>query len=146
MSDMMRPPTPPMGGGMGGPPPGGGMRPPGGGMGKTSMLNPMDVAGKAATGGISKGMTVGQFLQSSFGISPDDPMEKFIQVMKQQSQNSTTAGKLGVQKPPMGGSPPMGGMGARPPMGGGMGGGRPSMPPSGGQGGPPSLEGLMNKL
>lgn len=136
MSDMMRPPTPPMGGGMGGPPPGGGMRPPGGGMGKTSMLNPMDVAGKAATGGISKGMTVGQFLQSSFGISPDDPMEKFIQVMKQQSQNSTTAGKLGVQQPPMGGRPPMGGMG----------GGRPPMPPSGGQGGPPSLEGLMNKL
>ena len=140
MSDMMPRGGMPPGGGMpSGPPMGGG-----GGMGKSSMLNPMDVAGKIATGGLSKGMTVGQFLQKNFGISPNDPMEKFVQVMKQQTQNATTPGKLGMgQKPPMPGGRPQGG----PPMGG-----RPMAgPPSGGasprpQGGPPSLDGLMNKL
>ena len=140
MSDPMmggRPPMPPSGGmPMGGSP--GGM--PGGGMaGKMSMLNPTDVAAKGAMGQISKGMTVGQFLQQNFGVSPNDPIEKFIQVMKQQSQNATMPGKLGISPQGPAPRPPMGGMGSPPgaPMGG---------PPMGGSSGPPNLEGLMSKL
>ena len=134
MSDM----RPPMGGPpMGGPPMG---QPMGGG--KQSMLNPMDAAGAAATGGMSRGMTVGQFLQKNFGISPNDPMEKFVQVMKQQTQNATIPGKLGMGQKPMGGPPqggrPMGGS----PMGAPMGGQASPRP----QSGSPDLGSLLNRL
>ena len=115
MSDMM-PQGPPQG------PPQGGMQ------GKMSMFNPTDVAAKAAMGDVRPDMTVGEFLQRNFGVSPDDPVQKLVEATKQQMQNRTMAGKLGMQQgPPQrpGASP------ARPPMG----------QPQGG-----SLEDLVNKL
>lgn len=139
MSDPMigggRPPMPPMGGG--GPPMGGG--PPGappGGPGKQSLLNPTDMAMKSASGAVRPGMTVAEFLQKNFGVSPNDPIEKFIQAAKGQAQNRTVMGKMGG--PPQGARPPMGG--GRPPMGGGA-------PPAGPMGGaPPSLDSIAGRM
>jgi hypothetical protein len=117
MSSPMIPPRPPMGGGgaprppmggggaprPGGPPPGG--PPPGGAQSKMSMFNPTDMAAKVSTGDIQQGMTVADFLQKNFGVSPNDPLEKLIEATKSQMQNRTMAGKLGVPQGP-GGSPP----------------------------------------
>jgi hypothetical protein len=117
MSDMMRPPA-------GGPAPGGMQE-------KMSLLNPTDMAAKAATGDVGRGQTVADFLQKNFGVRPEDPVEKLFAATKQQMQNRTMAGKLGVQQgqgaiprpnpapptrppaapgPGMGGPPPAGGL------------------------------------
>ena len=85
MSDMM-PQRPPQG------PPQGGMQ------GKMSMFNPTDVAAKAAMGDVRPDMTVGEFLQRNFGVSPDDPVQKLVEATKQQMQNRTMAGKLSLRK------------------------------------------------
>ena len=135
MSDpMMGGGRPPMGGPpMGGAPPGG---PPMGapGPGKQSLLNPTDMAMKSASGAVRPGMTVAEFLQKNFGVSPNDPIEKFIQAAKGQAQNRTTMGKMGG--PPQ--RPPMGGMGGPPPGG---------APPAGPMGGaPPNLDSIMGKM
>jgi hypothetical protein len=98
MSSAMAPPMggAPMGGAPGGPPPGG--PPPGGMQSKMSMFNPTDIAAKASTGDIQPGMTVADFLQKNFGVSPNDPLEKLIEATRSQMQNRTMAGKMGVQQ------------------------------------------------
>lgn len=128
MSDPMmggRPPMPPQGGGMGGPPPGGGMDV----RSKMSMMNPTDMAAKVSRGDVRPQQSVGEFLQKNYGVSPQDPVEKLFAAVKDQAQNATVPGKMGM--PPQGARPPQP-MGGRPPMGGapgGMPGGRPQPPP-----------------
>jgi hypothetical protein len=77
-------------------------------------------------------MTVAEFLQKNFGVSPNDPIEKFIQAAKGQAQNRTTMGKMGGPpggaRPPMGGAPPAGPMGGAP------------------QGPPPSLDSIAGRM
>ena len=129
MSNMIRPQGgPPMGGAPPGGPPGGGVQ------SKMSMFNPPDVAAKASNGSIRPGQTVGEFLQRNFGVSPQDPVEKFMQAIKSQAKNATVPGKMGM--PP--GGPPQQAPQGRPPMGGSPGGAPPA--------GPGGLDSLIGKM
>lgn len=70
---------------------------PGGGVqGKMSVFNPTDMAAKVATGDVRPDMTVGEFLQRNFGVSPNDPVQKLVQATKGQIENRTMAGKMGA--------------------------------------------------
>lgn len=127
MSDMMAQ-KPPMPGGMGG----GGMGSPGGL--PRSTFNPMDMAAKAKTGQMSPNMTVAQFLQQNYGVSPNDPLSKFVQAVQGQMKTKDMPGKLAA----MGGQVPgMGGPSQAPRM---------PQKPMGAPGGAPGISGLMSGL
>jgi hypothetical protein len=128
MSDMQRP----MPSGTGAPRPGGAQS---GVESKMSMFNPTDVAAKAAMGDIRPDMTVGEFLQKNFGVSPNDPVQKLVQATKGQLKNRNMAGKLGA-----GGNRPAPRPAPRRPVGPSGGAPRPQ-PQSGG-----SLDDLINKI
>ena len=69
--------------------------------------------------------TVGEFLQTQMGISPNDPLQKLIEATKGQLQTSSVEGKLSAMK----GQAPQGGAPA-------------PMAPQG----PPNLDGLVNTI
>ena len=106
-----------------------------------SIFNPTDMAAKAAMGDIRPNMTVGEFLQKNFGVSPDDPLQKLMQATQGQVQTRDMAGKLGVQRKPQGAVPRPGAPAPtqRPAPTGAPAG----MPPGGGA---PDLDSLISKL
>lgn len=59
-----------------------------------SMFSPTDVAAKVGSGDIRPDMTVGEFLQVNFGVSPDDPIQKLAQAMQSQVQTKDIEGKM----------------------------------------------------
>lgn len=76
-----------------------------------SMFNPTDAAMKAQQTGMNPQMTVGEFLQKAYGISPNDPLQKLAQVMKGQVGGATMPGKMAAmqgQAPGMGRPPQVG--------------------------------------
>ena len=126
MADMMQPPQ--------GGPPQGGQDPM---SANRSAFNPTDMAYMAKSGQVNADMTFGQFMETSFGIKYEDPLQVAVQKMKKNVQNADPATKMqniaGGAPNPMGGAAPGG---ARPPMPQG----RKPMVQSGG------LEGLMGQM
>lgn len=101
-----------------------------------SPLNPTDMAFMAKSGQVSADMTFGQFMEQSFGIKYEDPLQTAVEKMKKNVQNANPAGKMkniaeGAAEGPRG---PQGG--PKPPMPQG----RKPMVQSGG------LEGLMGQM
>ena len=69
-----------------------------------SMLNPQDAAVMSGPqGGMRPGMTIEEFL-GQLGLSPQDPIEKLVEVQKMQLKNASPMGKMDS----MAGGPGMG--------------------------------------
>lgn len=127
MADMQRPPQ---GGAQGGQDPMSANRSP---------LNPTDMAFMQKSGQVSADMTFGQFMEQSFGIKYEDPLQVAVDKMKKNVDNADPMKKMqniaGAGGPPGGGiNPPQGG--ARPPMPQGR---KPTVQSGG-------LEGLMGQM
>lgn len=102
-----------------------------------SAFNPTDMAYMAKSGQVNADMTFGQFMETSFGIKYEDPLQMAVEKMKKNMGNADPATKMQN----MAGGPPGGGMGG--PQGGAtppMPQGRKPMVQSGG------LEGLMGQM
>lgn len=102
-----------------------------------SPLNPTDMAFMAKSGQVSADMTFGQFMEQSFGIKYEDPLQTAVEKMKKNVKNADPMGKMQsiAGGPPGGGiNPPQGG--ARPPMPQGR---KPTVQSGG-------LEGLMGQM
>lgn len=78
-----------------------------------SALNPNDAAIMSKQ--MQPGMTIRDFL-AKFGLSPDDPVEKLVEMQKNQIQNATPVGKMESMAGPGPGAPP-GGMAPPEPQG-----------------------------
>lgn len=124
MADMMGPPQ--------GAPPQGGQDPM---SANRSAFNPTDMAYMAKSGQVNADMTFGQFMETSFGIKYEDPLQVAVQKMKKNVGNADPATKMQNMAGSGGGINPAQG-GARPPMPQG----RKPMVQSGG------LEGLMGQM
>ena len=78
-----------------------------------SPLNPGDAMIQKKTGQVSADMTFGQFMESSFGIKWDEPLQSAMQKMKGAAQNASPMGKMqsmskmGAQAPPANQAPGM---------------------------------------
>lgn len=70
-----------------------------------SPLNGPDAALMAKSGQVNPEGTFGEFMESSFGIKWDDPMQTAVQKLKGAAQNSTPTGKM-KSMAAMGGGPP----------------------------------------
>lgn len=102
-------------------------------------LNPADMAFMAKSGQVRPDMTFGEFMETSFGIRPEDPLQEAVQKMKKNVQNASPMGKMqnmaqgAGPRAPEQGAPPQG---AQKPMPQG----RKPMVQSGG------LEGLIGQM
>lgn len=59
-----------------------------------SVYNPTDMAAMAKSGRISPNQTFGQFMESTFGIKWDDPMQVASQKLQQNLKNSNPVTKM----------------------------------------------------
>lgn len=134
MADMQRPPQPAQGGNpMRGTDPMSANR---------TGFNPADMAFMAKSGQVSPDMTFGEFMETSFGIRPEDPLQEAVQKMKKNVQNASPMGKMQNMAQGAGSRAPEQGMPQAPPQGGQkpMPQGRKPMVQSGG------LEGLIGQM
>jgi len=90
MSSPMMPP--PGGAPPGGPPPGG--APPGGAPSTMSPLNGPNAARMKKSGQVNMEGTFGEFMEGSFGIKWDDPVQVGMDKMKAAAQNATPQGQM----------------------------------------------------
>jgi len=125
MADMQRPPE--------GAPPQGGQDPM---SANRSPFHPADAAFMKKSGQMSADMSFGQFMESSFGIKWEEPLQTAVQKMQKNVQNADPIKKMQNIAGSPGGAPPGPQQGAQKPMPQG----RKPMVQSGG------LEGIMSQM
>lgn len=66
-----------------------------------SPLNPADMAFAKQSGQVQSGMPFGQFLEQSFGVKWDDPVEVAAQKLQQKAKSALPVGKAQAMAQPV---------------------------------------------